>query len=108
MNELIDHAKEYYEVLNDDLSDRKTAKIKIVKGKFEGIIYYYDVVKIKDEDKANLTLDFSYEIDHQPEDISVEGEEVLQEFEQTIGDILVSFIISSEDMVSPHSKETSE
>lgn len=100
MGELVDHAKEYYEVLKDDSDITKTAKIKIIKGEYTGVIYHYDVVKIKESDVDNLTLDFSYDIDTMPEGIVLEEDKQIRQFEQTIGDILVSFIISSEGMFS--------
>lgn len=96
MTALIDYAKEYYEVLKDDSDDTKTAKIKIIKGEYKGIIYHYDVMKIKESDTEELMLTFSYDIDTMPKKIMLKEEKQIREFEQTIGDILVSFIISSE------------
>ena len=64
--------------------------IKLVEGKYEGVIYKYNQVKFAPEEneQGQIPLKFTYDIFQNPEKVDVES----QDFRYYIGDILVELV----------------
>ena len=64
--------------------------IKLVEGKYEGVIYKYNQVKFapKENEQGQIPLKFTYDIFQNPEKVDVES----QDFRYYIGDILVELV----------------
>ena len=64
--------------------------IKLVEGKYEGVIYKYNQVKFAPEEneQGQIPLKFTYDIFQNPEKVDVES----QDFRFYIGDILVELV----------------
>ena len=64
--------------------------IKLVEGKYEGVIYKYNQVKFapKENEQGQIPLKFTYDIFQNPEKVDVES----QDFRFYIGDILVELV----------------
>jgi len=83
-----------YEVLFDEYEEENLARIKLTSQKWDGIIYNYHTVRFLEEDEENATLKFEYDVISTPEELDVDNltQEDHQEFENHLGDILVSII----------------
>lgn len=83
-----------YEVLFDEYKDEKLARIKLTSGRWDGIIYNYHTIRFIEEEKDQAVLRFEYDVVSTPEDMNVDAltEEDKLEFENHLGDILVSII----------------
>ena len=83
-----------YEVLFDEYEDEKLARIKLTSDKWSGIIYNYHTVRFLEEDEENATLKFEYDVISTPENLDVGAltKEDKLEFENHLGDIIVSII----------------
>jgi hypothetical protein len=83
-----------YEVLFDEHKEEKLARIKLTSDKWGGIIYNYHTVRFLEEDDENATLKFEYDVISTPEELDVDSltKDDHQEFENHLGDILVSII----------------
>ena len=82
------------------LTDHKEANerwaVKLIDGKYDGLVYAYGKVEFVEADKEGATLSFDYDV-LEPIDIDVEkltGEDY-EEFKSLIGDILVELIEES-------------
>ena len=86
--------KSDYEVLFDQYKHEKLARIRLTSDKWDGIIYNYHTIGFVDEDDSDAILKFEYDIVETPKDLDVEAltESDLKEFENHLGDILVSII----------------
>lgn len=85
-----------YEVLFDEYTDEILARIKLTSEKWNGIIYHYNTVNIR-EDGEEAVLTFDYDIVETPGWINIDdlSEEDKIQFEKMIGDILVDIIVES-------------
>jgi hypothetical protein len=83
-----------YEVLFDEYKDEKLARIKLTSGRWDGIIYNYHTIRFIEEEGDNAVLKFEYDIVSTPKDFVIDNltEEDKREFDDHIGDILVSII----------------
>tara|TARA_R110002073_G_C9310343_1_gene567507 strand:- start:10 stop:333 length:324 start_codon:yes stop_codon:yes gene_type:complete len=83
-----------YEVLFDEYPDEKLARIKLTSGKWDGTIYNYHTIRFLEEENDDAVLKFEYDVIHTPEGLNVEAltEDDKKEFEDYLGDILVSII----------------
>lgn len=83
-----------YEVLFDEYTDEKLARIKLTEGKYSGIIYHYNTVKFLEEDGDDAILQFEYDVVSTPEGLDVDAltTEDKREFENLVGDILTDII----------------
>ena len=83
-----------YEVLFDEYKDEKLARIKLTSGRWDGIIYNYHTIRFIEEEKDQAVLRFEYDVVSTPEDMNVGAltKEDKLEFENHLGDILVSII----------------
>ena len=70
-----------------------TANIMITEGKFEGVVYNYGVMDIKDsKDSDDGVLSFEYTVEEPKDFLDTITTEDKLELEQTVGDILVDII----------------
>tara|TARA_R110000803_G_scaffold183535_1_gene245859 strand:- start:429 stop:752 length:324 start_codon:yes stop_codon:yes gene_type:complete len=83
-----------YDVLFDEYPDEKLARIKLTSGQWQGIVYNYHTIGFVEQDNDDAVLKFEYDIIHTPKHLDVEGltKEDKIEFEDYLGDILVSII----------------
>ena len=83
-----------YEVLFDEYPDEKLARIKLTSGQWDGTIYNYHTIRFLEEENDDAVLKFEYDVIHTPEGLNVEAltEDDKKEFEDYLGDILVSII----------------
>jgi len=83
-------------VLFDGYEKDDVAKIEISSGPWEGLIYNYRTVKVKEFDE-HATLAFEYDIVFLPEGIDPDALTTGDKYglERTLGDILVSLIEES-------------
>lgn len=85
-----------YEVLFGEYTDETLARIKLTSEEWNGIIYHYNTVNIR-EDGDEAVLTFDYDIVETPGWINIDdlSEEDKTRFEKMIGDILVDIIEES-------------
>ena len=83
-----------YEVLFDEYPDEKLARIRLTSGVWQGILYNYHTIRFVKGDGDNAVLKFEYDVIHTPKDLNIDDLtlEDKQEFENHLGDILVSII----------------
>lgn len=67
--------------------DKKNVHIRLLSGKFQGVVYKYGKVGIKEEND-HAYLQFNYDVIESP----VEGIEDDLEFKNTIGDLLTNLL----------------
>lgn len=86
--------KDEYEVLFDEYTGEDIARIKLTSGKWDGIIYAYHTIGFVEQEDDDAILKFEYDVIQTPEELDVESltEEDKKEFENHLGDILVSII----------------
>ena len=77
---------EVYEFADLDGVEKLTA-IKIIKGKFEGVVYHYGKVGVVDEDPPRIQ--FEYFLD-EPGNFSFDDLQSNKKFDTLMGDILIS------------------
>jgi hypothetical protein len=85
--------KPEYEVLFDDYSNETVARIRLTSDGWNGIIYHYNTVKIK-EAGDEAVLKFEYDIVETPAQINIEdlSPDDKYRLEKLIGDVLVDII----------------
>jgi hypothetical protein len=83
-----------YEVLFDEYPDEKLARIRLTSGVWHGILYNYHTIRFVEGDGDDAVLKFEYDVIHTPKDLNIDDLtlEDKQEFENHLGDILVSII----------------
>jgi hypothetical protein len=83
-----------YEVLFDEYPDEKLARIRLTSGVWQGILYNYHTIRFVEGDGDDAVLKFEYDVIHTPKDLNIDDLtlEDKQEFENHLGDILVSII----------------
>jgi hypothetical protein len=98
-----------YEVLFDKYTDETLARIKLTSEKWNGIIYHYNTLNIR-EDGDEAVLTFDYDIVEAPGWINIDdlSEEDKIQFEKTIGDILVDIIETEIEAVTADENRTSD
>jgi len=79
---------EDYELLDIDGNERISA-IRVLKGKFKGIVYYYGKVKVVEENEARLQ--FNYFVVHEG-GFKLKDLHHNKKFDTLMGDILVSIV----------------
>ena len=95
-----------YEIQADDNDETKTARIKILEGKFENFIFNFGVVKMnKPENDDEARCEFTYDIFSVPEnypiknlksnDNSLDKDPEQIDFEKTISGILEHLVINT-------------
>tara|TARA_B000000532_G_C18854357_1_gene400959 strand:- start:122 stop:433 length:312 start_codon:yes stop_codon:yes gene_type:complete len=62
--------------------------VHILEGKYQDVIYQYDVINVSDEDIKNGRLNFSFISIENPNNLDL----TMKEFHNTIGDILTELI----------------
>ena len=83
-----------YEVLFDEYPDEKLARIKLTSGQWNGTIYNYHTIRFLEEENDDAVLKFEYDVIHTPKDLNIDSLTIedKQQFEDHLGDILVSII----------------
>lgn len=79
-----------YEILFDDYKDEPIARIRLTEGPFCDTIFHVNHVSVEMMEEGILSFD--YDIDD-----GIVPSESLEEFEQTVGDILVKIIMEQAD-----------
>jgi len=77
-----------YRMLEDSLFQHDTCPIEILSGPFNGIIYKYGQISLKEVEGENLQVNMNIEIIKAPEGFDQNE----KEFTQTIGEIFVNII----------------
>ena len=85
---------DHYEILWDDHKNEDLARIKIIQGKWDGLIYNYTTVSFDEQESEEAILHFEYDVEKTPSGIDIDSltEEDKISFETLLGDILVEII----------------
>ena len=83
-----------YEVLWDDFKNEDLARIKLIGGKWDGLIYKYDTVSFLEQEDGDAILKFDYEVTFTPEGVNTDSltENDQKVLEDLLGDILVEIV----------------
>ena len=83
-----------YEVLFDEYPDEKLARIRLTSGVWQGILYNYHTIRFVEGEGDDAVLKFEYDVIHTPKDLNIDSLTIedKQQFEDHLGDILVSII----------------